>query len=343
MKSRKNETGFAFERKVRVTILQWFAGHRRNFLWREQHAEASLPPDPYIVLVSEIMLQQTQTARVQEKLPLFLHEFPTLQALAKADSATVIRAWAGMGYNSRALRLRDCAKVIVERHHGQIPASVPELLALPGIGPYTASAVVAFAYHGDIAVVDVNIRRVYSRLLAAMPSTSDVADERTVSAFAERIYPRGESSQWHQAVMDIGALFCTARAPKCGTCPIETLCASAHRMQEIRKEKRPEPSWKGTPNRIWRGRVVQMLRELEGNTTLSFGEVEQRLFAELHQSESLFEMNDEARHTRAEWLVALLTGLERDGILEIQRQRKDKRGGNDTDDFSQFFLRLSKG
>ena len=130
MKNRKNETGFAFERKVRTVILRWFAGHSRSFLWREQHTESSMPPDPYIVLVSEIMLQQTQTARVQEKLPLFLHEFPTIQALAKADNATVIRAWAGMGYNSRALRLRDCAKVIVERHHGQIPASVPELLAL---------------------------------------------------------------------------------------------------------------------------------------------------------------------------------------------------------------------
>ncbi len=290
-------------------LLAWYDRHARQFIWRE-HKDSDSAPDPYVVLVSEVMLQQTQTARVQEKLPLFLQLFPSVQVLSAADNATIIKAWEGMGYNSRALRLRDCARVVTERHEGAIPSTRDELLALPGIGAYTASAILAFAYHKDIAVLDVNIRRVYSRLLAPMPTTADVADEKTIHDFAESVYPRGKASRWHQAVMDIGALFCTARAPKCSVCPLRELCASAGTMREKQKEKRPEPSWQGVPNRIWRGRIVQILRGVDAEQSVTVSEITAQLFPT-----TLFQ---DEESEQAEWLLKLLNGLERDGMIELE-------------------------
>lgn len=299
-----------------------------------------MPPDAYIVMVSEIMLQQTQTSRVQEKLPSFLATFPTVEVLANADNATIIKAWEGMGYNSRALRLRDCAKVIVEKHSSVIPSSVEDLLALPGIGRYTASAIAAFAYHQDVAVLDVNIRRVYSRLLHPMPTTASVAAEEEIQQLSERIYPRGNSSRWHQAVMDIGALFCTARAPKCSGCPLAVLCPSAGMMEEVKKTKRPEPSWKGVPNRIWRGRVVQILRELENDAKISLAEIYERLFQQQNNTEPLF-INTDKHNSEIAWLLALVQGLERDEIVEIQQQQGMNKAS--WRDFSHCTLRLYKG
>ncbi len=300
-----------------------------------------MPPlDPYIVLVSEVMLQQTQTSRVQEKLPQFLAQFPSITTLAAADNATIIKAWAGMGYNSRALRLRDCAKAVVECFGGEIPSSVDVLLTLPGIGSYTASAVAAFAFHQDVAVLDVNIRRVYSRLFEAMPTTVSLAEEGTIQAIAERIYPRGEASRWHQAVMDIGALFCTARAPKCSQCPLKTTCASAGAMQEARKTKRPEPSWNGTPNRIWRGRIVEILRGLETDDRISLLELHRKLFIQHITTESLFQTNN-ITHSETAWLLALVQGLEREGIAEIHEEKGTNKAS--LRDFSHYSLRLYKG
>jgi A/G-specific adenine glycosylase len=325
--------------RLREALLAWYDRHARQFFWREHHNKKAHPPDPYVVLVSEVMLQQTQTSRVQEKLPIFLQQFPTLQALADADNATIIKAWEGMGYNSRALRLRDCAKALLEGHHGMIPSTKHDLLALPGIGSYTASAIMAFAYHEDVAVLDVNIRRVYSRLLARMATTADVLEESVVEEFAESIYPHGQSSRWHQAVMDVGALFCTARAPKCSVCPLQALCASAEGMSEVRKEKRPEPSWNGTPNRIWRGRIVQILRGVEAEQTITVDEITTQLFPTM-----LFH-NEEEQQTR--WLRSVLAGLERDGIVEIltsdDNLGKNKRRGKATSnlDSSRIVLRLS--
>lgn len=295
--------------RLREELLVWYDRHARQFFWREHHNKKANPPDPYVVLVSEVMLQQTQTSRVQEKLPIFLQQFPTLQALASADNATIIKAWEGMGYNSRALRLRDCAKALLERHYGMIPSTKHDLLALPGIGSYTASAIMAFAYHEDVAVLDVNIRRVYSRLIARMATTADVLEESVVEDFAESIYPRGQASRWHQAVMDVGALFCTARAPKCSVCPLQVLCASAEGMSEVRKEKRSEPSWNGTPNRIWRGRIVQILRGVEAEQTMTVDEITTQLFPTM-----LFHSEEEHQ---TQWLRSVLAGLERDGIVEI--------------------------
>lgn len=304
-----------WDNDLRTTVLAWYSANAREFLWRERQdisRKGNSPPEPYLVLVSETMLQQTQTSRVQEKLPAFLRQFPTLSVLAAASNAEIITAWEGMGYNSRALRLRDCAKAIIERYSGKIPPTIEELRSLPGIGPYTASAIAAFAFHSDVAVVDVNIRRVYSRLLRAMPTTADVLPEAELTAFAERTFPRGQSSAWHQAIMDIGAMFCTARAPKCALCPVRKLCASANNMAEAVRTKKAEPSFDGIPNRIWRGRVVQLLRKVPMNTWSDSTTLYNQLF-----SASLFTTTE-----REQWFSRLLQGLERDAIVEITHGRQ---------------------
>lgn len=284
-------------------VLEWYRTHARVFFWREQQHNA------YIVLVSEVMLQQTQTARVEIKLPKFLEQFPTIYALAAADNAAIVRAWQGMGYNNRAIRLRDCARALVERHSGRIPETLDELLALPGIGRYTASAILVFAYGRDMHVVDVNIQRVYSRLLYRMATTADVLSDKEIHELAARSYAPGQSSAWHQALMDIGAVYCTARAPKCSACPVADTCCSAFSMAEVQRVKKPEPSWRGEPNRIWRGRVVELLRSCKPGHWLATTDV----LAHLWPGE-LFTEEDAART----WLHAIAESLQRDRIVELR-------------------------
>ncbi|MCS6809321.1 MAG: hypothetical protein RML40_11120 [Bacteroidota bacterium] len=330
----------AFEQSVRETILTWYQHNARTFLWREQHGDISQPPDPYIVLVSEIMLQQTQTTRVEERLPIFLALFPDIHTLAAADTATILKAWEGMGYNSRALRLRDCARIIVEQHHGIIPRSVQELQRLPGIGTYTAAAIAAFAYHEDVVVLDVNIRRVYSRLLSAMPTTASVACERHIQAFAERIYPRGDSSRWHQAVMDLGALCCTARKPQCSICPLFELCPSAGTMKEQRKRRqRHEPSYYGIPNRIWRGRVIQILRGLQRSETITLVQLRTLLLSDYRKKACISSTDQQSKQFSDDdvWLLTLLQGLARDNMVDIQCSDTPSDSAND---IAQYFVRL---
>lgn len=283
-------------------LLGWYAQNARSFGWREQHH------DPYVVLVSEVMLQQTQTARVEQKLPQFLALFPSSAELAQADNATIIRAWQGMGYNNRALRLRDCARAMMERHGGRVPDTIEELLALPGIGRYTASAVLVFAYGRDLPVVDVNIRRVYSRVFRRMKTTAELLPENEVHELSEQVYPSGSASAWHQAVMDLSALYCLARAPRCAVCPMNKDCRSAAAMKEEKKQKRPEPSWRGEPNRIWRGRVVEILRTVESDTWITTQQLIDRLLpGELFCGEDT-----------GDWLQNLLDGLRRDGIVAVR-------------------------
>ncbi len=182
------------------TVLDWYKKNKREFLWRRE------TPEPFLTLVSEVMLQQTQTARVEEKLPIFFEQFPTIFALAEANNADIIRAWKGMGYNNRALRLRDAARAICELHNGLIPRTLDELLSLPGIGRYTATALMSFSFKIDIPVVDVNIRRVYSRVFFKMETTSSVAPEKEIHEIAESIYPRNLSSDNYGYWRDI--LYC---------------------------------------------------------------------------------------------------------------------------------------
>jgi A/G-specific adenine glycosylase len=171
------------------------------------------------VLVCEVMAQQTQVARVAERWAPFLEEFPDPAAVARAPVAALLQAWSGLGYNRRALNLHRCALAVVERHDGRLPARLPELLALPGIGPYTARAVLAFAFEADAAIVDTNTARVLARWAGhrLTPTAAQAAADGALVA--------GQAWAWNQAMLDLGAGVCTRRTPRCGDCPVRDRCA----------------------------------------------------------------------------------------------------------------------
>ena len=170
------------------------------------------------MLVCEVMAQQTQVARVAERWGPFLERFPTAAACAEAPVAEVLRWWSGLGYNRRALALHRCAVAVVEHHGGRLPSELGALLALPGIGPYTARAVAAFAFEHDHGVVDTNTARVLARWAGRALSA------REVQAAADAAVPCGEAWAWNQALLDLGAMVCTRRSPDCAACPVAAGC-----------------------------------------------------------------------------------------------------------------------
>ena len=198
---------------LRQSLSAWAEGARRDLPWRRTR-------DPWAVLVSELMLQQTQVARVVPRYEAFLERFPTPAATAAAPIAGVLRAWAGLGYNRRALNLHRAAVEIVCRHGGSLPSTLGELVALPGVGPYTGRAVMAFAFEADVGVVEVNSARVLARASAGRPLTAKGAQ-----ALADALVPAGRGWAWNQAMLDLGATVCTRAAPRCVACPLRSCCA----------------------------------------------------------------------------------------------------------------------
>jgi A/G-specific adenine glycosylase len=174
--------------------------------------------DPWAVLVAELMLQQTQVPRVEPKWIAFLDRFPTATACADAPVGDVIESWAGLGYNRRAVQLHTCATQIRDLHDGRVPDQLDALRALAGIGPYTARAVLAFAFERDVAVVDTNVGRVLARVTGHRLRPRDAQD------LADRLVPAGEGWTWNQAMLDHGALSCTKRAPQCSSCSAQPVC-----------------------------------------------------------------------------------------------------------------------
>jgi A/G-specific adenine glycosylase len=242
---------------LRADVVRWFDGAARDLPWRA--------PDrtPWGVLVSEVMLQQTPVVRVEPAWRAWLEQWPTPADLARAPTADVLRAWGRLGYPRRALRLQECARAIVERHDGVVPGTEDELRALPGIGEYTAAAVLAFAYGKRSVVVDTNVRRVLARAVGgtALPAPSYTAAER---ALATALAPDGDAdaARWAAASMELGALVCTARTPKCGACPVAGLCAwrAAGSPPDAHAGQRRTQAWAGT-DRQARGRVMAELRQ----------------------------------------------------------------------------------
>ncbi len=184
-----------FQRK----ILFWYQKNKRKLPWRETQ-------NPYHILVSEIMLQQTQVNRVIPYYNRFLQFFPTLESLAKADKTTLLENWSGLGYNSRVLRLQKCAQILAERNQ-KIPKDEESLLQFPGIGPYTANAILAFAFNKPVPVIDTNIRRVLMHELD-LPESIALQELQTI---AQQCIPKNKSREWHNALMDYGAMKATAR------------------------------------------------------------------------------------------------------------------------------------
>jgi A/G-specific adenine glycosylase len=204
----------AFRRR----LLAWYTRHRRVLPWRGER-------NAYAVLVSEIMLQQTQVARVLDFYPRFLARYPTCEDLAAASPDAVREAWAGLGYYARARNLHRTAQRIVAEWDGVVPSEPEDLRRLPGIGRYTAGAVASLAYGAPVAAVDTNAARVIARVFRIRGGSA--TKSRRIWRRAESLVPPKRSADWNQALMDLGALFCTARVPRCGRCPVRRACASA--------------------------------------------------------------------------------------------------------------------
>ena len=242
---------------VRRDVVVWFGVHARPLPWRA--------PDrtPWGVLVSEVMSQQTPVARVEPAWRAWTARWPTPADLADAPTSEVLRAWDRLGYPRRALRLQECARAVVERHGGELPRDEAALLALPGVGPYTAAAVVAFAYGGRSVVLDTNVRRVLARLdagAALPPPTLGAAETRRAAAWVPA--EDGDAARWAAASMELGALVCTARAPRCDACPVADRCRwlAAGRPTDAHAHRRRTQAWAGTDRQV-RGRVMALLRD----------------------------------------------------------------------------------
>lgn len=237
---------------VQARLLEWFAEAGRDLPWRRTH-------DPYAILVSELMLQQTQAARVEPVFTAFLRRFPTVAALAAASPAAVVTAWRGLGYNRRAVALHRAARVIVAEHGGEVPEDLAPLRALPGVGEYTARAVLAFAFGRDAAPVDTNVARVLLRAVSGV-----AAQGRELQELADGAVPHGRGRAWNSALMDLGAGNCVARTPRCAPCPVREVCAwraAGGPDPFATSASRPRAQGRFAGSDRWhRGRLVDALR-----------------------------------------------------------------------------------
>ncbi len=267
----------AAARTLRGRLLRWYAREGRRLPWRATR-------DPYAILVSEVMLQQTQVARVLPAYAAFLRRFPTLRALARATLADVLRAWSGLGYNRRARDLHRIARL----YSAALPTAASALDELPGVGAYTAGAVACFSTGARVAFADTNIRRVLGRVVLGR-----VATEREAVAIDTELMPAGAAA-WHHALMDLGATVCLSRVPRCDICPVAEVCRGRGRV--VPAKGRAQAPFATSDRRI-RGRIVARLRV---------------------RTTTIQALRRELRDTRVERLVR---DLEQEGLVERHGSR----------------------
>ncbi len=258
------------EARLKANLLAWYRASKRDLPWRRDS-------DPYRVWVSEIMLQQTTVAAVTPKYEAFLRRFPDIAALARAGEDEVLAAWAGLGYYSRARNLRRAAQAVVAEHGGVFPSSEDAVLALPGIGRYTAGAIRSIAFGEPAPLVDGNVVRVFARLFGLRGRAKDPAFIKTMWPLAERLVDRAAPGDWNQALMELGATVCAPESPACGACPVSRDCAAFAKglqeklpLPEARREPRPV-AWtclwieKGGKVLVWkRSARERLLKDLWG-------------------------------------------------------------------------------
>ena len=297
---------------IRTALLQWYSTHARDLPWRRTR-------NPYHILVSEIMLQQTQVDRVVPKYHAFLEQFPTLEALASASPGDVIRAWAGLGYNRRALNLQRAAQVVLAEHEGAFPRDPEELQKLPGLGPYTSGAVACFAFEQDVAFMDTNIRRVVRRVFVGPETVEPQPTERTLLEIAREAVPPTNGYTWNQAIMELGALICTAARPRCTICPLRAHCkayaAWSKADTEVFQHPMPAPparravAERSAPylasNRFYRGRLIATLRDAPADASLALEEIGPQL-------------KNDWTPADAPWLLGVAQGLANDGLIVLE-------------------------
>ena len=218
---------------VAQTLLTWYTKHTRDLPWRGQR-------DPYAVWVSEVMLQQTRAETVVPYYLRWMDRFPTAEVLVAASRDEVLGMWEGLGYYRRAHNLHQTAHILVTEHDGKLPGEVDRLRQLPGIGPYTAAAIAAIAFNQDVVAIDGNLRRVISRLIDLAIDPRSPEGERQLRSWALGELPSGQSSVFNQALMDLGAMVCVPRTPKCGACPLARSCLAFQRgVQDERPVRAP--------------------------------------------------------------------------------------------------------
>lgn len=310
--------------RVQQTLLQWYAVEKRDLPWRATS-------DPYAILVSEIMLQQTQVDRVLPKYRQFLSTFPTLADLAAASTADVISAWVPLGYNMRAVRLQGIARQVLSEYQGRIPDTIEKLLTLKGIGRYTAGAIACFAYHKQVATVDTNIRRVLHRIFFGLEYPEPKLNDAQMLTFAGEVLPEGEAYNWNQALMDLGATICTSNNPQCDRCPLREQCqaytemsqqslfpsgTAFRQLRKVAEKKSDYQASKATQttqaaqpftssNRYYRGRIVDLLRQMPAQQRISLDILGPRIKADFGEHE-------------LPWLEKIVRGLERDGLVDFK-------------------------
>ncbi|TAK05598.1 A/G-specific adenine glycosylase [Patescibacteria group bacterium] len=280
-------------------VLAWYRRHGRMLPWRGE-------TDPYRILVSEVMLQQTQVDRVIPFYERFLERFPTVEALAGASAADVIRLWGGLGYNRRALFLQKTAQAVVAR--GGWPKDVDGLQELPGVGPYTSRALAVFAFGARLSVLDVNVRRWVQRVVFGPEWGRAAKDDAALQDAADALVPRG-SYDWNQAIMDFGSAVCTAKRPACVSCPLATVCkarpAIERKGMEITASRRKKVVPFKESQRYVRGLVLMLLRERPSLAVPA-------LLTSLQQRDrGITELR----------VVKALTGLAADGLISMERGR----------------------
>jgi A/G-specific adenine glycosylase len=298
---------------VHSYLLQWYASEHRDLPWRSTH-------DPYAILVSEMMLQQTQVQRVLPKYEQFLTAFPTLADLAAASTADVISAWVPLGYNMRAVRLQSIARQVMNEFDGNIPDTIEELLKLKGIGRYTAGAIACFAYKKQVAMVDTNIHRVLHRIFLGMDLSKPrlTGDQRLT--FAEQVLPEGKAYDWNQALMDLGATICTSANPQCFRCPLQEACKtyaemsqyslfpSGTVMRQLRMVAEKKEAYQKQPftstNRYFRGRIVDHLCSLPEGQRVPLTELGPKIKQEFEEGDMI-------------WLQQLVEKLAKDGLVDF--------------------------
>jgi A/G-specific adenine glycosylase len=281
--------------RIRRDLLAWYEATRRDFPWRRTH-------DPYAVLVSEVMLQQTQAARVAERFPRFMARFPTAAALAAASPAAVLAEWSGLGYNRRALSLREAAATVAREGW---PSDVAGLERLPGVGPYTARAVASLAFGIPVGVVDTNVRRWLVRRFGVADAAATLQHQADALAAPGR---DAEVGAWTHATMEFGATICRSRAPRCAECPIATGCPSRGRAAVVRV---PRQAPLRSSDRAYRGSLVRLLSATPGHE-LAEGASRHGLDADV---ERIGPALDDAGWER------IVAGLERDGLIHRSEGR----------------------
>lgn len=320
--------------RVQKAVFSWYEEQGRELPWRNTR-------DPYAILLAEMMLQQTQVERVVPKYAAFLANFPTIEALAAASPGQVIRSWAGLGYNRRAIRLHHIAQEVVANYNGIVPTDPDCLQKFSGIGRYTASAVACFTTEAPMAVLDTNIRRVLGRVFEdvwkADNKASYIPSERMGWLLAEAALPRASTYEWNQGLMDLGATICASTRPSCGSCPLSYHCSyhqeklttndlgplfedshttpDPNKTQEneaqparyrVAQQKRPNQAkiamFKGS-RRWYRGRILQYLRTLSVNEKVPLNRLGR-------------ELRDDFASDHTLWLAELIVALSNDGLVE---------------------------